>query len=398
MKNDSKTKRKRVVKEKMASCACANCRLRHKKCNNQRPCDNCIKFNTECYDVENKKKKSKKKELKYIEGELLEMKKKELIINNEDSKKKKKPKSTKKKAQKESRENADTNGINILLEIALKNDPINQQENSKLIPPENQIISPSSNLIPLQMNNISPTNTLPEIPLDNRVQILNYIPAKNNFRKYNPPKKIINTSPNLIHSNGIVTNNSPLSVNYNINNLPNSHTNNKMFLPVDPFKRVDIQTTQNQSQQTQANSNQIQKNNFSQFNIPHLSYNYANQSSPSDNGKIYSKNGGLNNLHFFANMPKINLIPNFMQNNNQIQRKSIDQRYYNQQTNKVNKIFPKKKFFFFYLTKKIRLIKVKKIKKKKKTTKNKMIKTTSKNFSAISLKKKVMSTANKSEN
>lgn len=49
-----KKKKKRVVKDKMSKKACFHCRKGHRKCNDERPCKNCVRLNKECFDeVEN---------------------------------------------------------------------------------------------------------------------------------------------------------------------------------------------------------------------------------------------------------------------------------------------------------------------------------------------------------
>eukprot|EP01091_Cochliopodium_minus_P003588 TRINITY_DN1357_c0_g1_i1.p1 TRINITY_DN1357_c0_g1~~TRINITY_DN1357_c0_g1_i1.p1 ORF type:complete len:672 (+),score=223.81 TRINITY_DN1357_c0_g1_i1:64-2079(+) len=47
----------------MASCACFHCRKSHRKCNNERPCNNCIKGKLDCFDEETNNKRRNKKNI-----------------------------------------------------------------------------------------------------------------------------------------------------------------------------------------------------------------------------------------------------------------------------------------------------------------------------------------------
>ena len=59
--NSTKTKKRRVVNE-IAKKACFNCKKGHRKCDNNRPCNNCKRLNKQCFDVEATKKTRKKKD------------------------------------------------------------------------------------------------------------------------------------------------------------------------------------------------------------------------------------------------------------------------------------------------------------------------------------------------
>ena len=65
-KNDSgattKTKKKRMVLNEFAKKACFHCKKGHRKCDNNRPCNNCKRMNKQCYDVDFDKRRKKKRD------------------------------------------------------------------------------------------------------------------------------------------------------------------------------------------------------------------------------------------------------------------------------------------------------------------------------------------------
>ena len=58
MEKNTEKKRKRTLSNQMARKACVHCKKSHRKCNDERPCNNCVKSKKECYDVENKYRKN----------------------------------------------------------------------------------------------------------------------------------------------------------------------------------------------------------------------------------------------------------------------------------------------------------------------------------------------------
>jgi len=55
------------LKRKNSKQACFHCKVSHRKCDNNRPCSYCSKVGKDCFDVPNKKKRKKMKEMRPLD-------------------------------------------------------------------------------------------------------------------------------------------------------------------------------------------------------------------------------------------------------------------------------------------------------------------------------------------